>query len=83
MMWRYPPMLELAQKAGVYIVDLEYCQFSEDWRKSTRLLTNREDVKVLGKCCRGSSAKCLATKEAHQALRGTAPSGELWTKVAC
>ena len=83
MMWNFPPMVVLLGRDGVVSVVLDYCQFGENWRKSTRLVSNREEMLVLGcRCCEAFN-KCSATGKARQVLRGTSPSGELWTKVAC
>ena len=76
-------MVELLRKEKIYTVVLDYCQYGEKWPKSTQLVTNRPELLALGRRCRGSLQRCSATKRAHQVLRGLAPSGELWTKVAC
>ena len=83
LMWSFPPTLELLRKEKIYIVVLDYCQYGETWRKSIQLVTHRPVLLVLGGRCRGSFQRCPATERAHKVLRGLAPSGELWTKVAC
>jgi hypothetical protein len=83
MMWNFPPMVDLLGREGVVSIILDYCQYGERWRKSTRLVSNREELLALSRRCSGSFRRCSSTGHEHQVLRGASPSGELWTKVAC
>ena len=76
-------MKKLLRMPGLHLLRLSYCQFGERWRKDTYFLTNREELLPLARTCQGSFARCSSTGEAHIPLRGVAPSGELWTKIAC
>ena len=75
MVWEYPAMRELANAPGVFCVDLVYCSYGMRWLKPTRFLTNIRALAAL-------ASKCSRDHE-HIALRGAAPCGTLWTKLAC
>ena len=82
MMWVFPPMQEFLEKAGVIVVTLDYCQFGEEWRTSTKIMTNVPELIDLGRRCSGRGV-CSRTRLPHQVLRGMAPCGLPWTRVAC
>ena len=53
MIWSFPPFVQLAQREGVFIVDLVYCSYGAPWMKPTRLMTNVRALVELGCCCTG------------------------------
>ena len=57
------------------IVDFVYCRFGVPWLKPTRIVCNIPELRGLMGGCPGGHH--------HQHLRGVAPSGVLWTKIAC
>ena len=75
MMWLWGPMAKILEHPSVIIVDLVYCRFGAPWLKPTRLVTNIRELAALQGGCPGGHV--------HQALRGTAPCGTLWTRLAC
>ena len=68
-------MVHLMAQSCIYVVDLVYCAYGMPWKKPTRLITNVSSLRTLGRACSGDHE--------HQELRGHAPDGRLWTRVAC
>ena len=83
LLWALPPMVELMKEAGVYVISLDYCVFGEAWRKTTQLITTAPELRAIGRRCAGTFQRCSRTHQPHQVLRGFAPTGEAWTKLAC
>ena len=90
--WEFEPMKVLCGHPSVFSVVLDYCQYGEEWRKTTKFITNCEALRPLERRCHCLKGICSATGRPHRELRGRVPAGtqgylsvasELWTKVAC
>ena len=75
MLWVFPEMKEVMEHATVIVVDLVYCSYGAPWKKPTRLITNVKAIAALASHCSGDHE--------HITLRGVAPCGTLWTRLAC
>ena len=75
MVWSYPPMVQILRHPLVFVVDLVYCSYGMAWKKPTRIITSISSLTRLRTTCSGDHV--------HQTLRGTAPNGVLWTRLAC
>lgn len=75
MLFQWPPMRKIMELPGVYVIDLDYCRYGTPWRKPTRIITNVSALIPLGVRCLGDHR--------HQELRGRAPDGRLWSRIAC
>ena len=91
MCWLVDRMKELQELPGVFLLGIDYCQYGGQWRKSTGIMTNVVELKVLERHCTGTMKCCSSAGQAHIVLRGCVPmgapgfetyAGELWTKVA-
>lgn len=63
------------QDARTFVVDLVCCSFGAAWKKPTRFITSVSSLRRLASFC--------SADHEHQPLRGGAPCGALWTKLAC
>ena len=75
MVWEWEEMKALMRAKGVVTIDLVYCMYGMPWLKPTRIITNVKELNVL-------SCQC-SCGQVHQTLRGVAPCGTLWTRIAC
>ena len=75
MVWLWEEMGSLLKMPGVIVVDLVYCAYGMPWMKPTRIVTNVKELAALARRCSGDHQ--------HQMLRGVAPCGVLWTRIAC
>lgn len=73
-MLRLPPFLIFIKQAGVNRIGLDFCAFGTAWRKRTVMLVVNADFQCLARRCPGCSC--------HQILRGRAPCGTAWTRLA-
>lgn len=87
-LWKMPEMKQIMSLSHSDTVELDFCQYGEAWRKSTRLLVSRHpDLRSVGKrCCFGRGYVCSATGRRHQQLTGATKdeSGKslFWTAKA-
>ncbi len=75
--WKEPKMIELVESEGSFTVDLDQCCFQlrdpvskKLYKKPTRLVTNVEGVRKLGRKCNG--------KHEHEKIEGKVKVGGCW-----
>eukprot|EP00959_Pyramimonas_sp_CCMP1952_P362733 7596015-Pyramimonas_sp.AAC.1 len=76
-------MAALEARSDVFVIALDYCQYGTPWKKPTKILTSCEDLRSIARTCSGTTRSCSVTRQPHQVLRGDAPCGTKWTKLAC
>lgn len=80
--WHMPPMKKFIKLFMPYVETLDYCQFGEDWKKSTTIMGNYWNLPVISKRCTGTRNICSATGRPHVPLAGKAANGLYRTLLA-
>lgn len=76
-----PPISRLLKVGN--LVSTDFCQFGTAWRKRTGLASwNACDLSPAVRLCCGRNFLCSRTHKPHMILKGRAPSGASWTKIA-
>ena len=73
-MWFLPKFLHLQKLVSFHVCKVDYCRFGMHWRKRTRFLNNLPTL--------GSQTVLCNCSRPHTLLRGLAPCGILYTKLA-
>ena len=73
--WRYRPIAYALICIGATDVRTDFCGWGEKWNKPTRLSGTLPGLESVRRVCRGRVGRCSD-------LRGRAPDGRWWTKVA-
>ncbi len=82
--WLTRPMLRIA--ADSFVVQLDFCQYGERWRKRTRLVTSCPALQHMERLCSSSGTypNCSRTAKRHIQLSGIdARTGAFETMLAC
>ena len=80
--WRYHPSANALQPTDAVTVRTDFCGWGEIWCKPTRLSGTLPGLETLSRVCGGRRSHCSFSGRPHQPLRGRAPDGRWWTKVA-
>ena len=81
MLWMCPPISRLLKVGN--LVSTDFCQFGAAWRKRTGLASwSACDLSPAVRLCCGRNFLCSRTHKPHMILKGRAPSGASWTKIA-
>lgn len=80
--WLTPILRQLLEWNLLHITDLDFCQYGERWKKSTRLAASFIDLRNLGRCCKGTFLQCSYSGKRHIHLKGTDNLGRFMTLVA-
>ena len=72
-LWKMPELLELGRLPHTTSLVVDYCQYGEPWRKSTRIMVSRHaDVRSLERRCHfGRGYVCSASGKRHVVLSGS------------
>ena len=81
-LWRYPPIARSLEAIGAQHVRTDFCAWGTRWNKPTRLSGTLPGLERLTRVCTGRGGACSFSGRRHQPLRGRAPNGLWWTKVA-
>lgn len=81
-LWYMPPMIKFRNNFNPDLVILDFCQYGEDWKKSTAIIGNFWDLSPLQKQCTGSFRCCSATHRPHVPLAGLSECGLFRTLLA-
>ena len=73
-LWQVPQWKSIIDSKLLHPFRLDYCRFGTPWRKRTKFLLNIQTLACKTLLCNGCPG--------HTVLRGTAPCGIAWTKVA-
>jgi hypothetical protein len=80
--WHAPRLVRAAQNNCTDVI-LDFCQFSQPWRKRTRVkVWNLSCVEAASRLCHGRHGICSASKKPHIVLKGRSKQGISWTKIA-
>ena len=81
-LWRFPPIEQALQAINAVYVRTVYCAWGEAWVKPTGLAGTLPGLEQLATDCCLRGGQCQHSGRAHIKLRGRAPNGQWWTKVA-
>ena len=82
-LWLCPPIMNIVRKKVSSQATCDFCMFGTRRRKRTTLLSVHVDISILNNFrCSGCRGICSRTGQTHIALKGKAPSGQFWTKLA-
>ena len=82
--WMSRPMLKIAAES--FVVQLDFCQYGERWRKRTRLVTSCPALQQMERLCTSSGTypNCSRTAKRHIQVSGIdARTGAFKTMLAC
>ena len=80
--WTMPPMQNMIQQYRPQFVNLDYCQYGEQWKKPTTLIFKFLDLQPLAVKCTGVNGYCSKSKRPHIPLTGRDTDGIFWTLKA-
>ena len=83
-MWCVPELMKLRGDRQCLVIDTDFCGFGRPWRKRTRFLIGNipaTDCSRMQRFCR-THGVCAFTGRPHFVLKGLAPGGVPWTRVA-
>ena len=83
-LWLAKPMTKIIRTA--YVLQLDFCQYAERWRKRTQIVTSCASLMALSKLCGSSGAHplCSRTGRRHIQLSGIDKNSGLFrTMLAC
>ena len=81
-LWHIEELAAWVLSERLSVVDVDYCQFSQPWRKRTRFLfSSCMNADALQRLCRGHKGLCSRTGLAHVQLQGKV-NGVNRTKLA-
>ena len=66
MMWEFPPVQEFLSLPGVFSYTVTYCGYGTAWKKPTRFVANREELRGIARRCHGQRGICSFSGCAHQ-----------------
>ena len=81
-LWRFPPVERALRATSAVFIRTVYCAWGEKWIKPTGLAGTLPGLETLSRDCSGRSNCCQFSGRPHIKLRGRAPDGRWWTKVA-
>ena len=80
--WRYRPIADALICIGATDVRTDFCVWGETWNTPTRLSGTLPGLESVRRVFRGRVGHCSFSNLLHQPIRGRAPDGRWWTKVA-